>query len=123
MVFLLEDSPISTEELWSCTIWLLVTSLTKAFVPLIAQFGQTASSMKSPGGSKLLPFKNDGLCCSEFFLTFPQICASIKSLYWDVDGQFLRLHGLVFPLICTVNGGTLYRRGVCVCLPKSCPIN
>ena len=31
--------------------------------PLIAQFGQEASSRKSLGGSKLLPFKNDGGYC------------------------------------------------------------
>ena len=31
--------------------------------PPIAQFGQAASSRKSPGGSKLLPFKIDGGNC------------------------------------------------------------
>jgi hypothetical protein len=39
MVVLLEDSPISTEELWSSvrvTIGFLVTSLTKALLPPIA---------------------------------------------------------------------------------------
>ena len=38
MVVLLEDSPISTEELWSSvrvTIGFLVTSLTKALLPLL----------------------------------------------------------------------------------------
>ena len=56
MVVLLEGSPISTEELWSSvrvTIGFLVTSL-------IAQFGLGDSSRKSLGGSKPLPFKNDG---------------------------------------------------------------
>ncbi|TQW86568.1 hypothetical protein D1N63_19805, partial [Clostridioides difficile] len=31
--------------------------------PPIAQFGRAASSRKSLGGSKLLPFKNDGGTC------------------------------------------------------------
>ena len=64
MVVLLEGSLISTEELWSSvrgTIGFLVTSLTKALLPPIAQFGRVASSRKSLGCSKLLPFKNDGL--------------------------------------------------------------
>ena len=42
MGVLVEGSPISTEELWSSvrvTIGFLVTSLTKALIPLIAQFG------------------------------------------------------------------------------------
>ena len=65
MVFLLEGFPISTEELWSSvrvTIGFLVTSLTKALLP-IAQFGRAASSRKSLGGSKLGPFKNYGSHC------------------------------------------------------------
>ena len=52
-----EGSPVYTQELWSSvrvTIGFLVTSLNKALLSPIAQFGQTAS------GSKLLPFKNDG---------------------------------------------------------------
>ncbi|KAK6292729.1 hypothetical protein J4Q44_G00373140 [Coregonus suidteri] len=40
-----------------------------------------------------------------FFCTLPQICA-LTQLY----GQFLRPHGLVFALSCTVNCGTLYRQ-------------
>ena len=62
MVVLLEGFPISTEEFWfsvRMTIRVLVTSLTKALFPTIAQFGGVASSRKSLGGSKLLPFKND----------------------------------------------------------------
>ena len=42
MVVLVEGSPISTEEVWSfvrVTIEFLVTSLTKALLPPIAQFG------------------------------------------------------------------------------------
>jgi hypothetical protein len=38
----------------------------------------------------------------------------------ELYGQFLRPHGLVFALTCTVNCGTL---GTGVCLYKSCPIN
>ena len=63
MVVLLEGPPISTEELWSSvsvTLVFLVTSLTMALLPPIVQFGLAASSRKSLGGSKLLPFKNDG---------------------------------------------------------------
>jgi hypothetical protein len=59
MVVLLEGSPISTEELWSSvrvTIGFLVPSLTKALLP----YCRAASSRKSLGGSKLIPFKNDG---------------------------------------------------------------
>ena len=49
--------------------------------PLIAQFGQAASSKKSPGGTKLLPFKNDvGHCVlRELFFSLPQICTSTQS--------------------------------------------
>ena len=57
---------ISTEELWSSVrvaIGFLLTSLTKALLPKLAQFGRVASSRKSLGGSKLLPFKNDGGHC------------------------------------------------------------
>ena len=57
--------------------------------PLIAQFGLAASSRKSLGGSKLLPFKKDGGHCGlggpsmlqTFFLEakLSQICASTQS--------------------------------------------
>ncbi|KAK6327106.1 hypothetical protein J4Q44_G00027510, partial [Coregonus suidteri] len=70
--------------------------------PPIAQFGRAASSRKSLGGSKLLPFKNDGghcvlgdlLCCKKRLVPFPR---SVP-------------HSLVFALTCTVNCGTLYRQ-------------
>ena len=64
MVVLLEGSPIATEELLSyvrVTIKFLVISCHGPSLP-IAQFGRAASSRKSLGGSKLLPFKNDGDC-------------------------------------------------------------
>jgi hypothetical protein len=66
MVVLLEGSPISTEELWTSvrmTIGFLVTSVTKALLSPIAQFGQAANSGKSFGDFQLLPFKNDGGHC------------------------------------------------------------
>jgi hypothetical protein len=66
MVVLLEDSPISTEELWSSVrvnIGFLVTSLTLGPSLPIVQFGRVDSSRTSLGGSKLLPFKNDGGHC------------------------------------------------------------
>ena len=56
----------------------------------IAQFGWAASSRKSLGGSKLLPFKNDEGCCAlgdiqwyiNVLVPFPQICALTKSCLW-----------------------------------------
>ena len=56
MVVLLECSPSSTEELWS-ELW--TPPRPRSYFP-IAQFGRAASSRMSLGGSKLLPFKNDG---------------------------------------------------------------
>ncbi|KAK3535147.1 hypothetical protein QTP70_004801 [Hemibagrus guttatus] len=67
MVVLLEDSPLSTEKHWSSfrvTIGFLVTSQTKALLPLIAQFGRAVRSTKSSGGSKLLPFMDDEGHCA-----------------------------------------------------------
>jgi hypothetical protein len=79
MVVLLEVSPISTEELWSSFRVTIGFSLTKALLP---QLLSLASSRKSLGGSKLLPFKNNGGHCvlglsmlQTFFVTLPQICA------------------------------------------------
>ena len=119
MVVILEGS-ISTEELWisvRLTIGFLVTSLTKALLPRIALFDWAASSRKSLGGSKVLPFKNDGVhcvlgdlqCCIHFLVAFPRPMPRhnpVSELY----RQFLRPHGLVFALIYTDNCGTLYRQ-------------
>ena len=63
MIVLLEGSPFSTEV----TIGFLVTSLTKALPP-IAQFRRPASSRKSPGGSELFPFMDDGGHCAHWDL-------------------------------------------------------
>ena len=58
--------------------------------PPIAQFGQAASFRKSLGGSKLLPFKNDGGHCVLGDFQCCRIC-------WGT-------------MTCTVNCGTLYRQ-------------
>ena len=78
MVVLLEDSPISTEELWRSvrvTIGLLDISTSP-----IAQYGRVFSSRKSLGGSKRRWLKNNGgpgviedlYCCRHFLVTFPR---------------------------------------------------
>ena len=108
MVVLLEGS--STEELQSS----VSDHRVLGNLP-IAQFGQTTSSRKSLGGSKLLPFKNDGghcvlrdlQCCRNILVPFPRSVPRhnpVSELY----GQFLRPHGMVFALTCTFNCGTLY---------------
>ena len=99
------------EELWSyvrVTIGFLVTSLTKALPP-IAQFGKAASSRKSLGGSKLLPFKNDwGHCvlgdlqCYRIICWYPSpdLCLdtipspSSKDNSFDLMAWFLLWHAL-----------------------------
>ena len=113
---LLEGPLISTEVLWSSvrvTIGFLVTSVTKGLLPPIVQFGRAAISRKSLIGSKLIPFKNVGghcvlldlQCCRNVMLPF------LRSVPWrnpvsELYRQFLRPHGLVFALTCTVNCGT-----------------
>jgi hypothetical protein len=70
--------------------------------PPIAPFGWAASSSKSLGGSKLLPFKKDGAHCvlgdfQHFLVPFPRSLLRhnpVSELY----RQFLWLHGLVFAL-------------------------
>ena len=89
MVVILEDSPISMEEpleLCQSDHRVLGHLPDHGASPLIAQFGWAVSSRKSLGGSKSLPFKNDGGHCSwgpsmlqTFFGTLPQICASTNS--------------------------------------------
>ena len=131
MVVLMEGSLISTEELWSSvrvTIGFLITFLTKALLSRLLSLAGRASSWKSLGGSKLLPFKDDGVhcvlgdlqCCRNVLVPVPRSVPRHNPVS-DIYGQFLQPHGLLFALTCTVNFGTLYRQ--CVCLSKSCPIN
>ena len=83
----------------------------------LAQFGREASSRKSLGGSKLLPFKNDGghcvlgdlQCCLNILLPFLSSVPRHNPVL-ELYRQFLRPHGLVFVLTCTVNCGTLNRQ-------------
>ena len=65
IIVLLEGSPISTEELELCHSdhWVLGHLSYQGPSPLIAQVGLAAGTRKSLGGSKLLPFKNDGGHC------------------------------------------------------------
>ena len=128
MVVRLEDSPISTEELWSSvrvTIGFLVTSLTKALLPrLLNLAGRLALGRVLMVSFKLLPFKNDGShcvlgdlqCCRNVSVPFPRSVPRHNLVY----RQFLAPYGLVFALTYIVNYGTLYGQ---VCLSKSCPIN
>ena len=112
MVVLLESYPISTEELWSSvrvTIGFLVNSLTKALPQLLS----LASYRKSLGGSRLLPFKNDGGHCVlgdlQLHLLYPSPVPRhnpVSELY----GQFLRPQGLDIAQTCIVNCGTLCRQ-------------
>ena len=117
MVVLLEGSPMSTEELCQSDHWVLGHLPDQSPSPPIVQFDQAASSRKSLGGSKLLPFNNDGghcllgdlQCCRNSLAPFPRSVPRhnpVSELY----GQFLRPHGLVFALTCTVNCVTLYRQ-------------
>ena len=61
--------------------------------PTIARFGQAVSSRKSLGGSKLLPFKNDGghsvlgdlQSCLGALQTHPfTFCSDMHSQLWDL---------------------------------------
>ena len=81
MVVFLKGSLISTEELRGfvrVTIGFLVISLTKALLPRLLSLVRWPN-LGSLGGSKLLPFKNDGghcilgdlQCCRIFWGTFP----------------------------------------------------
>ena len=73
-------------------------------------WGVAASSRISLGGSKLLPFKNNGghcvlgdlQCCRNVFIPFPRY-VPLHNLVSELYGQFFRHHGLVFAL-------TLYRQ-------------
>jgi hypothetical protein len=86
MVVLLRDSPIFTEEL-RVTIGFLATSLTKAFLFRISQFGRAASSRKEvlvvPNFFHLKMMETTVFLgpsmLQKCFGTLPQICASTQS--------------------------------------------
>ena len=63
MVVLLEGPLISTEELCQSDHLVLGHLPDQGPSPPIAQLGWAASSRKSLGGSKRIPFKNDGGHC------------------------------------------------------------
>ena len=97
MVVLLEGSPISTEEHWSSvrvTIGFLVTSLIKANVPRLLSL----AGWPALGRVLVVPnFFHLRMMESTVFLgtsrSVPRL-NPVSVLY----GQFLRPHGLVFPL-------------------------
>ena len=102
-----------TLELCQRNYWVLGYLLDQGPSPMIIQYSWAASSRKSHGGSRHLPFKNDGghcilgdlQCCRIFLVPFPRSVPRynpVSVLY----GQFLRTHGLTS----TVNFGTLYRQ-------------
>ena len=95
MVVLLEGSPMCTEELQSSvrvTIGFFVTSLTKALFHLRMM--------------KATVFLGTFNATDTFLARFPRSVLRHN----PVSIQFLRPHGLVFALTCTVNCGTLYRQ-------------
>ena len=84
----------------------------------LLSLARVASSWKSLGGSKLLPFKNaGGHCvlvdlqwCRNVLVPFPRSVPRLNPVVSPLYGQFLQPHGLVFALTCTVNCLTLYRQ-------------
>ena len=110
MVVLLEGSHISTEELCQSSNRILSHLPDQGLSPPISQFGHTASSTKSLGGSKHVPFKNDrGHCvlgtlnaAKNVLVPFPS-SVPLHNPVSELYGQLFRLHGLVFVLTCTVN--------------------
>ena len=121
MVFLLECSPIFAEELELCQSDHRVLGHIPDQSPSspIAQFVRTVSYRKTLGGSKLLPFKNDGgycvlgdlQCFRNVLVPFPRSVPRhnpVSELYV----QFHRQYGLVFALICTVKSGPYIDRCV-----------
>ena len=84
MVVLLEGSPISIKELCQSDHRVLGHLPDQGPSPLIAQFGQAASSRKSLGGSELLPFKNDGF----FWYPSPDLCLDTILSWSSTDNSF-----------------------------------
>ena len=113
MVVLLEGSPISTEELWS-SVGFLVTSLTKALLPRLLSLARVPAL----GGVLVVPnffhlrmeaVFEDLQYCRNVLVLFPRSVPRHNPVL-ELYGQYLRPHGLVFALICTVNCGTLCRQ-------------
>ena len=116
---LLEGSPISTEELWRsirATIGFLVTSLTKALLPRLL------SLARRPLLGRVLVVPNFfhlrmmeatvflGTFNAAYIFCYPSPDLCLDTILSEPYRQFLRPHGLVFALTCTVNCGTLYRQ-------------
>jgi hypothetical protein len=126
MVVLLEGSPTSTELCQSDRVLGHLPDQDPS--PLIAQIGWVASSRKSLGCSKLIPFKNDGghcvlgnlQCCIIVLVPFPRSVPRHNPVS-ELKRQLRRPHGFDFALTCTANCGILYKAGVC--LSKSYAIN
>ena len=95
MVVLMEGSPIyrGTLELCQSDHHVLGHLPDQGPSPLIAQFGWVASTRKSLGGSKLLPFKNDGghcvlgdlQCCRNVLVPFPRSVPRHNPVYDSFD--------------------------------------
>jgi hypothetical protein len=90
MVVLLEGSLISTEELWSSvrvTIWLLVTSLTKALLYRLLSLARRPAlgrvlvvlNLFHLRMMKATVFLGTFNAADIFLCTLPQICASTQS--------------------------------------------
>jgi hypothetical protein len=97
MIVLLEASPIYTEELCQSDQQVLRHLTDQGPSPQIAQFRWATSSRKSFGGSKLLPFTNDGghcvlgdhQCCRNVLVPFPR-SVSRQNPVSEVYRQFLQ---------------------------------
>ena len=96
------------EALWSSVLGYFPDQ--GPYLPIV-QFARAASSRKKLGGSKLLPFKNDGghcvsgdlQCCRTFLVPFPRSVPRHNPAL-ELYGQFLRPHGLVIAITCmTIN--------------------
>ena len=122
MVVLLEGSPIATEELQSSvrvTIGFLDSSLTKALLPRLLSLAGRPALGRVQVVPNVFHFRmmeatvlGDLQCWRDVLVPFPR-SVNIHNPLSELYGQFLRPHGLVFALTCTVNCGTLYRL-VCV---------
>ncbi len=96
--------PNASLELSHSDLWVLLTSLTKALLPPIAQFGRTASSRKGSGHPKRLPFKDYGghcalrnlKCSRNFFVTLARsvpchnsVSELFRQFLWPHDSHLL----------------------------------